>query len=555
MRTRVKIEMEGTETAPEIFAALLKSRGFTTKQEAAEFLRPPVPSLDYLIDHISIDRRELDRARGLIRKAIEEGKDICVFGDYDADGITSTAILWQTLTYLAKGGKARVMPFIPDRIRHGYGLSEKAVDDILTGTAFHGTAHPDFRPHLIITVDNGIVADKPVDILKEKGISVIITDHHQKAETVPRCDALIHSVDTSGAGIAYLAALYFADDQDFVARFIDLAAIGIVADQIPLLGVNRSIVVAGLKQLNSTENYGLRAVLERAGIAGRTSTAYEINYVIAPRINAVGRLDNPVDALRLLCARDTRSAELLADTVEKHNSSRQELTDTAVNSALKNKPSHNISIAYSEEFHEGIIGLVAGKLVEAHSRPAIAISMGEKISKGSARSLRGINITSILREHKSMLLGVGGHELAGGFSIETGRIPQFIEALYAYADKNIDRTLLEKEITADMRLELSQATMTLARLLSALEPYGMGNAKPKFSIQGIHVLEDRVIGKNGNHRKLVIEKGGVTRDVIWFNGSAAHPMKEIKEMICSIEINRWRDKESVQLSAHYVETD
>lgn len=554
MRIVVKDEVKSGADAKSIFASLLKNRGFGTKKEMEEFLRPPSPTLTYLLDHISVDRGELTKAKKMIEEAIAAGKDICVFGDYDADGITSAAVLWQTLMLISYGSKARVMPFIPDRSRHGYGLSEKAVTDILSGKAFQETAHPDFRPDLVITVDNGIVANASVDILKEKGIVVIITDHHQKSDTVPRCDALIHSIDTSGAGISFLTSLYLTDGNEKVSGLIDLAAIGIVADQMPLVGVNRSIVTAGLRRLSRTGNCGLKAMMKTAGIEGKEMTVYEINYVIAPRINAVGRLDNPIDALRLLCSRDEKVAEQIATAVENHNTRRQELTDAAITAALKVAPAHSIVIAASKEFHEGIIGLVAGKLAEAHGRPAIAMSIGGTVSKGSARSLSGINITALLREHQEMLLGVGGHEMAAGFSIETAKVPDFMEAVFAYGDIHIDPAKLEKEMTVDARISAGEVTMTLAKLIAALEPFGMGNAKPKFVMSDVPVLEDRVIGKNGNHRKLVIEKDGVSRDVIWFNGKAHHPLKEIKNLVFSIEINTWRDRESVQLNALYVET-
>lgn len=555
MRISIKNDFSGSESTNEIFAAVLKSRGLKNKTDVENFLRPPIPTLKFLLDEIKVDKKELDKAKKIIHKAIKDGKDICIFGDYDADGITSTAVLWQTLSQIAKESSSRVMPFIPDRTRHGYGLSSRAVTDILEGTAFAGSGHPDFKPDLLITVDNGIVANEAVTLLKKEGIQVIVTDHHQKGPTLPACDALIHAVETSGAGIAWLTALSLTDSAEFVRDLIDLTAVGVVADQMPLVGVNRSIVVTGLAQLSVTKNKGLQALKELAGITGKQLSTYDINYVIAPRINAVGRLDNPLEALRLLCTRDAGVARKIAAVVEKHNSNRQELTDQAIESALKGEVVHRIVIAASGEFHEGIIGLVAGKLAESHNRPAVVMSIGEKVSKGSARSVTGINITNILRSLESRLISVGGHELAAGFSIETAQIPAFTEALYAYADEYIEPGLLDKHFTVDGILTLKQVTKELANLILRLEPFGMGNPKPRFVTRDLKVLEDRVIGKNGNHRKMVVEAEGVTRDVIWFNGSLPHPLRALSQMVFTPEINVWRDRESIQLNAQYVESD
>lgn len=553
MKFETKKVFTDLDASDKIFASILRGRGITTKKAVTEFLRPSTPALDNLLKDISVNKQMLVKANKIIKEAIKNGDDICVFGDYDADGITSTSILWQTLTMLGSGSRARILPFIPDRTRHGYGLSTKAVTDIFDGSAWAHTTYKDFQPKLIITVDNGIVANDVVKDLKSKGLKVIITDHHQPGLEFPPCDVLVHSIDTSGAGISWLLSLYLSDSLDAVSDMIDLACIGIVADQIPLTGVNRAIVASGLKKLRHTNNLGLKAMLSQAGIEDKSLTTYDVNYIIAPRINAVGRIDNPLDGLRLLCSKDTKVVKELASTIEKHNINRQALTDSSIKSALKENSEHKIVISASKEYHEGIIGLVAGKLVESHTKPALVISTGELVSKGSARSLGDINITDILRNHSDLLLSVGGHQLAGGFSLETKNIPAFIKAVYEYADSHIEDKELEKKIVVDGEIRLKQATKTLAHLLSSLEPFGIGNFKPKFISHDLNVVEDRVIGKTGKHRKLVVEQDGETRDVIWFNGSSPHKLETIKDLVYTIEINVWRDKESVQLSAQYVE--
>jgi len=341
---------------------------------------------------------------------------------------------------------------------------------------------------------------------------------------------------------------------------VDIAAIGIVADQMPLIGINRSIVVEGLKKLSHTDNLGLREMLKNSKIEGKKINTYHINFVLAPRINAVGRIDDPMQALRLLCSSDVKSLKKIAINMETHNSRRQLITDQAVSKALRDKSTHNLVIATSEDFHEGVIGLVAGKLVESHTKPAIAISIGKGKSKGSARSLPGINITEILRSQSKYLLSVGGHEMAGGFSLETKDIPKFTKDIYRYADKHISKDLLVPTLQANGELTLNQTTLTLARLITSLEPFGTGNYKPKFLVRDCQVLEDRILGRDGSHRKLVIEQGGITRTVTWFNAAKTASDKlpaqlsHISQMIFTIEINHWNNKDYLQLNAQYVES-
>lgn len=553
MFIKVKNTYTGHENAQEILTSILRSRGLNDEGQIHIFLHPSPPTLNRLLQGISVNTNSLTQAKDTVMEAVEAGEDILVFGDYDADGITSTAIMWQTLMVMAKGSGARVMPFIPDRARHGYGLSSKAVEDIFDGTAFGTSVYPDFKPTLIITVDNGIVANSVVAGLKEKGTKVIITDHHQAGEILPEADSIIHALETSGAGVAWLSALYFTNENDAIMELIELATIGIVADQMPLVGINRDIVTEGLKKLSHTRNLGLQALLQNTGVKGRAIGAYEINYVIGPRLNAVGRLDNPLDALRLLCSRDPSQIAGIAARVEMHNSNRQVLTEEAIKVALSHPVDHPIVVEASPDYHEGIIGLIASKLVETYHRPAVVISIGDDSAKGSARSLSGVNITEVLRQLSGLLTGVGGHELAGGFSLKVENIPAFTDALYQYADSHIDLSRLEKAIEVEGQLCLSQVTRELADYMSKLEPFGMGNQKPRFVFKDVHVLEDRIIGKNGNHRKMVIEQDGVSRDVIWFNGQAKHPIDHLDSLVCTIELNEWRDRVTVQLNAQYVE--
>ncbi len=552
MQITTRTQVAPNTTSDEIFRAILESRGYDTEEKQANFLRPARPSLADLLAGTGIQKSNLAELKSLLDGHITAGHDICVFGDYDADGITATAILWQALIYYTGGKNIRVLPFLPDRLRHGYGLSVKAVEEIKSAAAFTTTKYPDFSPHLIITVDNGIVAHPAVELLSQEQIDVVITDHHEPAETLPRANGIIHTTATSGAGIAWIVALYLLDENDFAQNLIDLATLGIVADMIPLTGFNRAIVVTGLSELAATTRPGLRALYQGARIGEISITTYDINYVIAPRINAAGRLYDPYDALRLLCATSTASATPLASKIDAHNQERQLITEQALVKAGKESFSHKIVVVVGE-YHEGIIGLVAGKLTEQFHKPSIVISQKKDMVKASARSVPGINITELLRSLTTPYLSLGGHAAAAGFSLAADNLNPFLEELYNIADQVILDELLEKKQYADLELTPSQVTLALAELLTTMEPFGMGNPKPKFLFRDLTVLEDRELGKDGKHHKLFIESGSKTIELLMFNTKEKHPMKKISALIATIDINLWQDRKSVQLIGSYVE--
>ncbi len=548
-----RIPLEKSRSAEDIMSAILTNRGFISEKEMDAFLHPPAPTLDYLVKNAGIPEKSLRKTAELLEDAIKRGKDILVFGDYDADGVTATTVMWRTLASMAQGTDARVLPFIPDRVRHGYGLSAAAVQDIEDGTAWKDTVYPDFSPKLVITVDNGIVANQAVAMLKEKGVTVVITDHHLPDKKLPTADCVVHTTRTSGAGIAWIVAMYIDKESAVAKSLIDIATIGIVADMMPLTDVNRAIVTMGLRLLSRATHPGLKSLYDLSGMTGKEMTTYDVSFGIAPRLNAAGRLANPLDALRLLCTTSVESAEKLARIIEGHNKERQALTDTAIEQALSGRFPHNIVVIDSPEYHEGVIGLVAGKIMEKVNKPAIVISIRGETAKGSARSLPGIDITKLLRQVPDIFTGLGGHAGAAGFSLLARDIPELKHKLYALADKIIDKKLLVKQVAADIEITPRQVTLSLAHMLHSLEPYGMGNPKPRFLLRDVRVLEDRKVGKNGNHRKLVIENDGITKDVIWFNGEAAHPLSLIKELVGTVEVNVWRDRETVQLVAQHVE--
>lgn len=539
----IKSKVSLDDSAEDIFSKLLNSRGYNTVAKQAAFLKSPSPDLQYLLKELSISKKDLQSAADIINKHIKQNNPICIYGDYDADGVTATAILWKTLIYLG----AKVMPYIPHRKKHGYGMSRNSLDEIISGDAFSDTPMHPFRPSLLITVDNGIVSHSQIKYLKEKSLEVILTDHHQKESKIPPADAIIHSNLTSGAGIAWVLSLFLTNQHAHTRSLIDLATIGIVADQMPLTGVNRAIVARGLKALTATSNPGLIKLYQITNIDNKQLSTYDINFVIAPRINAMGRLDHAIEALRLLCANNPRQAQELATTLDSTNKKRQDITYQALLQTTDFPKNNKIVVVSSPEFHEGVIGLIASKLAEETRKPSIVISVGSQTSKGSARSIKGINITNLLKETKELLTKIGGHTMAAGFSLKTKDLEKFTNTITALANKEIDEAALSPTISIDAKLTLKQNSKKLFHLIKTMEPFGLGNPKPKFISKPFTVLTSKYMGQDNQHAKLTIEQNGTTQELVWFNLDKRINLSNISECTYTLDLNVWNGKENIQL--------
>ena len=361
-----------------------------------------------------------------------------VYADYDADGITAGAIMWETLWRLG----ARVMPYIPHRVDEGYGLSEKGIDAVRV----------EYDPSLIITVDHGITAHAQVEYAKKLGIEVIITDHHVKPEKLPR-STIVHTTLLSGSGVSWFVATQMMQSQgkkgdgDQLSELTALAAIGTIADLLPLTGVNRSIVKFGLEMLRKTKRTGLNALIAEAGIEKKSIDTFSVSHMLAPRLNAMGRLEHAIDALRLLCTKDEMKAKLLAQKLGLTNKERQQLTIDTVTHAkdLVPKTLKKLLFIAHETYNPGVIGLVAGRLVEEYWRPAIVLSVGAEFAKASARSIPGFNIVEAIRTCSDLLVDVGGHPMAAGFTVETKNLDKLKKRLEVLAEKELDD---EKSLSA-----------------------------------------------------------------------------------------------------------
>jgi single-stranded-DNA-specific exonuclease len=545
----------------DLVSRLLELRGVA---DIDRFLDPVRPDDVWLADFGY--GSEIDTAMELLRFARDAGKAVIVYTDYDADGITGGSILWEAL-YLM-GFKA--MPYVPHRQTEGYGFSVKGIDAI----------KEQFDPGLIVSVDHGISAVDQIAYAKSIGIPVIVTDHHARQPKLPEAaDAIFHIPQLSGSAVAY----YFAKEvfrrfskpgdrnheklaAAFGCDYLSLASIGTIADLVPLVGYSRSIAKYGLGSFSTMKRTGIAQIMKQAKLdANKTITPFDIGFVIAPRINAIGRLEHALDALRLLCTTNAERAEQLANRIGDMNDTRKELVKAAVSEA-KERVNEMISIGglpkvlilSSTEWHEGIIGLIASQMVEAYNRPAIIVTQGQGYLKGSCRSIGSFHITEFLGQLKHHLLNHGGHKMAGGFSIEPAHMEAFTAEAIALADGLITEAALEKVIEADIKLPVSRATMNLAHLLSRFEPYGQGNPRPAFWSE-CEVVDTRLMGKERNHLKITVRDRGtggygtigghVPLELVAFNkGDDYHKLERGQhiEVVYNVDVNEWNGKTSVQ---------
>lgn len=527
----------------DIIKVLLKNRGITKASQKDAFLHPKDP-VDLTSKDVGINATELKRAFERIQKAMSDKESIVVYTDYDADGITAGAVLWEALYELG----ARVMPYVPHRVDEGYGLSEKGIDRV----------QKEYDPTLIITVDHGITAVSQVEYAKKHGIDVVVTDHHVKPKKYPDCP-IIHTTDLSGSGVSWFVSHMLLTKNEEKARdLLALCAIGTIADMVPLVGANRSIVVFGLKALKETKRLGIVALLKDTGIVQSAMTTSDVSHILAPRINAMGRLEHALDALRLLCTKNPDRATSLAQVLSVTNKDRQQLTiDTTMHAVglykkRDEKTIPNILVVSDTSYNQGIIGLVAGKLAETYYRPAIVIAQGEIISKASVRSIRGFDVISFLRNHSSLLVDVGGHPMAAGFTIETRNIRKFTKEVEEAAKKDIKKSLLVRSVSIDMEMPLREVRPPLYERIQEFAPFGLGNPEPVFASTQVTVDAIRLIGAKQNHLKMKLSHPLVKLpyDAVGFGmGEWYGKMKQgmTVDVAYTIDMNQWNGTTGLQL--------
>ena len=532
---------------PCLVSAVLASRGIGTAEEAAAFLEH-----EQRLTYSPFLMADMDKAVARVQQALADHEKIAVFGDYDVDGITATCIL---VDYL-QGRGADVLHYIPRRIEDGYGLSCDAIEGLYQKGA-----------RLLITVDCGITGVEEVDFANSLGMDVVITDHHECKETLPRAAAVVdpHRPDCpypfkhlAGCGVALKLALALGGpdrEEALFSRYCTLAAIGTVADVMQMSGENRTIVSRGLAAIEHSDFIGLHALLKEAGLAGREITSVQIGFVLAPRINAAGRMGAADKAAELLLCTDPAEAERMARELCALNRERQNVEQTIYSQAeemIARMPDRDRSalVLESSRWHQGVVGIVASRLSEKYSRPSFMIHLNGTTGKGSCRSWGGFNLFAALENCKDLLLGFGGHELAAGFTIDESNIPAFRERMNDYARSFRGGEAPVSVLDVDVAItHPSAVTLEELEALSALEPYGSGNARPVFCLLGATLLRTQNVGQN-RHLKLRLGKGSAQFDGIFFSTVAEDCGCKAGDRVDAafyLQINEFRGSRMVQL--------
>jgi len=519
----------------EIVKALFENRGLKTIKHREEFLNPKNP-YKLTPKEIGISSVQLIKALKRIKKAIKNKEKVIVYGDYDTDGVCATAIMWEALNRLG----AEVMPYIPQR-EEGYGLKVEVIDRM----AKDGVK-------LIVTVDQGIVHSRQVSHAKKLGVEVIITDHHQPGGKKPRTVALIHTTDLAGAGVAWFLANWLTKkiNPKKKPHGLDLATIGTITDMVPLVGPNRSIVKFGLKSVRKTKRLGLLSLYQFAGIDKEKIGAYEVGFIIGPRINASGRMDDPMEALRLVCTRDEDRAISLAQKINRKNKERQELTrQTSIHARnlwLKQDGQSALIFVYHQSYEHGVVGLVASKLKDEFYRPAVVLAPRKDFWVASARSVDEFNIVEAIRELKNLIGEHGGHKRAAGFSVASEKLEEVKKRLVNNAEKSLDKSKLTPRLEIDAEVELTDLNLAFYQELEKFAPFGMGNSQPVFVSRQVMVSNLKAVGAERQHLKFWVSG---FEAIAFGKGDLLPQLSPDKpvDIAFNFLLNRWNNREKLEL--------
>lgn len=536
------------EEAVSLVDKILIGRGFATASEREAFLNPISPEKISLAT-VGLEK-EISAAAEKIKEAISKNLPIIIHGDYDVDGICGTAILWEAI-YKNLGYK-KCLPYIPDRFSEGYGLSKASVEGVAKTKE---QIDPAAKKALLITVDCGISAFEEIRYARSLGFGVIIVDHHQKKESLPKADVIVWTDRLCAAGMAWFTARCLctgvACNAPTRANGSDLASLATIADLQPLSNVNRSLVKFGLEEINHSKRIGLLELADVAGLTNKKIGTYEVGWMLAPRLNAAGRLESALFSLRLLCTENVALAREIARTLNQINSERQRLTEESIKRAREEvgKSAERVLIVSHESYHEGVIGLVAGKLAQNFYRPAVAISVGNQYSKGSARSIAEFNIIEAIRTCEDLLVDAGGHPMAAGFTIETTKISEFTRRLVDYGTKTLPADL-SPTLKVDLEINPFDITWEFWEDLKKMEPFGVGNREPLFLIHDLEILNLQIVGAYGNHLKLLLSDGKKSIVGMGFGlGNLGNALKvgDKIDLVASVTENIWNGNRSLEL--------
>lgn len=539
----------------DILEYILKSREIKNSEH---FLSPSlddIPDSSSLFDSMS--------AAKLIIESVNKGKKIVIHGDFDSDGICATSLLWDFLyrelsEFLEK--KVDVIPYIPNRIEQGYGLTEDSLKDVL-----------ELGGELLISVDCGVRDEKLINKYKKKNLSVIITDHHQPPEDLsPELSyPLVHQMypnheypftQICGTAVVFLliqeirkqVGMNYSISPD--SKGLDLVALATVTDLMPLTGINRIFVSYGLKQIATGSREGLRQLSLRAGINFKDINSYHLGYLIGPRINAAGRIGSPMNAVKLLVSSDEKLCQKISEELDNLNFDRQKLTlktKEEASSLIQDEKNKAIFVI-GKDWHEGIIGLVAGKLLEEFHKPVIVATHNGESVKGSARSIKGFNITEALGKFDKYLERFGGHELAAGFTAKADTIDEFVDGFMKFANKEITKEMLVSKLNIDLVIDSENVGKKLIDDLHQLEPFGYGNPKPIVCLKNLVVFRKTIMGKEENHMKLLVKGSGYDMLTLVLFGAGEDKEEIEKDSVIDVvgypDLNVWNGNENVQFN-------
>lgn len=524
-----------------LFIELCIQRDLKTPEEISEFIQPKD---EWLNDPFLMF--DMGKAVDRIQKAIQNGEQITVYGDYDADGVTSTAIMIETLEML--GG--RVNFFIPNRFAHGYGPNCEAFSQLI-----------DQGTNLILTVDNGVTGHESIQLANKQGVDVIVTDHHELPKNLPSAYAIVHPAhpkgdypfkELAGAGVAFKLAEALLGESP--VDLVDLAAIGTISDLVTLTGENRLIAMAGIHQLRNGSRLSLLTLLEKIEVSTQDVNEETIGFKIAPLLNAVGRLSDAATAVEFLLSQDFESTSKLVDYLIEINNQRKDLVEEIFKDALDQANKHKekeLLVLHSKQWHEGVLGIVASRIVEHLQKPTILLKDNEesRILKGSGRSFGDFNLFEAGSSQRYLLENFGGHAMACGLSIKKENLKDFKEKMNDFARSFFQKHGTKSVEKVEAILNVDQADLNLVKEINLLRPFGIGNPKPKFVFSKVLVINARPIGKNKNHLKFSIQGKEQTVDAIAFGQGNYHQFigeSSPFNLLGELQINSWRGNQTLQ---------
>ena len=529
---------------PPLVMQLLYNRGITDREEAAVFL-----AADGRLAGDPMLLPDMHQAIARIYLALLSGERIAVFGDFDTDGITATALLVQGLAML----NCPTIPYIPHRLTEGHGLQTAALEKLCR----KGVS-------LVISVDCGITALTPVRRAKRLGLDIIITDHHIPPETIPPAYAVVDPKlpgsnypyhELAGVGVAFklLQALFRSlGKENQLGELLDLVALGTVADMVPLLGENRHLVRQGLLAMQNSNRLGLREIANQARLDMNTLDTKSIAWVIAPRLNAAGRLEHAMGSYQLLMSGTPQEARSLATWLEQKNAERQRLTTSALAKAREQVMAQGDSpllIAADRHYPAGIAGLVAGRLTDEFYRPTVVVRIGEQFSSSSCRSIPEFDITSALNRCRHLLTRFGGHAAAAGFSLPTSNLPRLKEALLQIATDQLAGVDLRPKINIDTEVRLAEITRDTFQAIQQMAPFGQGNPEPILLSRQVEVRDCRTMGNNGNHLRWKLSHEDASWDAVGFGlGNRQKEMSSRLDIVYNLELDRWSGEDRLRLN-------